>query len=154
MNALPKGRLLLDTSAYIRYIRQAGGTGLVEDRQYVERTLLTAVVACELYAGVRHADEKEHLDALCRWHRALGTFTFPGADTWLQAGRLMGRYVRLYGSIRMADHFRDVLVALEAIQHEATLITENVRDFVRWQKLLRASGLDLNVTDLAKLSEA
>ena len=53
----------------------------------------------------------------------------------------------------MADHFRDVLIALEAAEHHATLITENASDFLRWQKLFRSAGKGLAVFDLRKARE-
>ncbi len=145
---LPPGSLLFDTSVYIRYIREGAFEWLAEDGKIVQRSILTVVVAAELYAGARDAEEKQQLDALCQWHSALGTLTCPGVDSWLQAGILLGRYARVYGGIRMADHFRDVLIALEAARHRATLITENLRDFQHWQKLLRAAGRRVEVLDV------
>ena len=68
-------------------------------------------------------------------------------EVWLEAGRMLGRYARLYGSVRMADHFRDGLIALEAAKQRATLVTENARDFSRWKMLLRATGRALVVLD-------
>lgn len=154
MRALPRGKLLLDTSAYIRYIRDGAFSWVAEDAGVVERCVLTAVVAAELYAGARHPDERNRLDSLCRWHRSLGNFSFPDADMWCQAGSLVGRYARLHGPVWMADHFRDVLIALEASNHQATLMTENAQDFSRWQKILRSSGRTLRIHDLRKPREA
>jgi predicted nucleic acid-binding protein len=48
--------------------------------------------------------------------------------------------------------FRDILIALEAAKNAATLVTENARDFLRWQKLLRPTGRDLRLFDLRKAS--
>jgi hypothetical protein len=50
----------------------------------------------------------------------------------------------------MVDHLRDILIALEAAKNGATLVTENARDFLRWQKLLRSTGRDLRLCDLRK----
>lgn len=153
MISLPRGRLLFDTSAYIRYARESAFPWLSENQEVIRRSVLTVVVAAELYAGAKGADDQGRLDSLCQWHRALGTLSFPNADSWLQAGRLLERYARLYGTVRMVDHFRDILIALEAVKHGATLVTENARDFLRWRKLLRPSGRNLAVFNLQKLAK-
>ena len=75
MKFLPAGKLLLDTSVYIRYAREGALGWIAEDRAAIKRTVLTVVVAAELYAGVRHLEAKRHLDALCRGHRTLGTLS-------------------------------------------------------------------------------
>ncbi len=152
MKALPGGKLLFDTSAYIRYLRDGAFLWISEDRNVIQRSILTVVVAAELYTGARYPEERDRLDRLCRGYRALGALSSPDADCWLQAGLLLGRYARLYGSVRMADHFRDVLIALETIKHRATLVTENALDFARWKKLLRSTRRDLRVFDLRTLS--
>lgn len=151
MNTLPRGKLLFDTSAYIRFIRESSYAWLAAQREIVERSLLTAVVAAELYAGARVSEDKEQIDALCRWHRNLQTLSSPTLDSWLMAGRSLRRYAQVFGAIRMADHFRDVLIALEAVRYGATLVTENADDFRRWQKLLRSSGHTLRIFDLRTL---
>jgi predicted nucleic acid-binding protein len=44
-------------------------------------------------------------------------------------------------------HFRDLLIALEAVRAGATAVTENVRDFARWQSLLLRAGRTLKLFD-------
>ena len=141
----PSGRLLFDTSVYIRYFRDGTPAWVAEDRATVQRSILTVVVAAELYAGTRDAEDKRRLDLLCHWHRALGTLSHPDETSWLDAGVLLGRYARVYGGLRMVDHVRDVLIALEASRHSATLVTENTHDFLRWQKLFRSTGRTLRL---------
>src|SRR5256886_11119795 len=46
-----------------------------EDARIFQRTILTAVVAAELYAGTHDHREKRALDELCKAHRALGHFS-------------------------------------------------------------------------------
>lgn len=148
MMPIPRGRLLFDTSAYIRFFHQNAPSWLAIRRSRFERTILTAVVAAELYAGTRSTEEKQAVDELCLAHRSLGSFSSPSAELWLEAGVLLGRYARIYGNLRMADHFRDVLIVLEAANNGATLMTANARDFRRWQKLLRSTGRNLRMFDL------
>jgi predicted nucleic acid-binding protein len=151
MKAIPGGLVLFDTSAYIRLVRQEAYPWLAQDRKLFQRTVLSAVVAAELYAGSRSPGDKVALDALCGAHLALGKLSYPAQDSWLQAGVLLRRYSRLHGEIRFTDHFRDILIALEAIRNGATLITENTRDFLRWRRLLRAAGQRLRLFDLRDL---
>lgn len=47
-------------------------------------------------------------------------------------------------------NFRDLLIALEAAQAEATLVTENARDFARWKSLLASTRKTLNLFELSK----
>ena len=150
MMRLPHGKLIFDTSVYIRHIREQSYGWIEDDVAVIRRTLLTVVIAAELYAGARSAEEKDHLDALCQWHQRLGTLCFPFATAWLEAGQMLGRYARVYGGLQMVNHFRDIHIALEAAKNGATLVTENARDFLRWQKLLRSTGHDLRLFDLRK----
>ena len=36
-------------------------------------------------------------------------------------------------------HFRDLLISLEAARADATLVTENFRDFARWKVLIAST---------------
>jgi predicted nucleic acid-binding protein len=152
VSRLPHGKLIFDTSVYIRHIREGMYGWIEDDDAVIRRSLLSVVIAAELYAGARSADEKGHLDALCRWHQQLGTLCFPSAHAWLEAGQMLGRYARVYGGLQMVNHFRDILIALEAARNGATLVTENARDFLRWRKLLRSAGCDLRLFDVCKVS--
>ncbi len=145
MNPLPSGLLLFDSSVYIRYIRSGWYPWLFETENLVLRTMLTVVVAAELYAGARSREDKKELDIVWRRHQYLGMLSCPPPETWLLAGVLLERYARLYGGLRYADHFRDILIALEASRHRATLVTENATDFLRWRRLLKRSGVNLEV---------
>ena len=87
MRVLPEGPVLFDTSAYIRQIHEKAYPGLVQDAKLFQRTVLSAVVAAELYAGTRSAEDRRALDDLCGAHRALGKLSCLAQDTWLQAGR-------------------------------------------------------------------
>jgi predicted nucleic acid-binding protein len=152
MNSPPSGLLLFDTCAYIRNIRFGSYAWLTDDDALFLRTVLTVVVAAELYAGARSSEDKKDLDTVCRRHQMLGMLSCPPSDTWVLAGVLLQRYARLHGDIRYADHFRDALIALEACRHDATVLTENARDFLRWGRLLRSAGKTLKVFELRRLA--
>src|ERR1700730_11902460 len=124
MSSLPAGLLLFDTGIYIRFSRGEKYLWLGEDARIFQRTIFTAVVAAELYAGTHSQQEKQALDELCQAHRALGHFSSPPGSASTS------------GQIGFVSHFRDLLIASEAMRTGATLVTENSRDFARWKSLL------------------
>jgi predicted nucleic acid-binding protein len=49
------------------------------------------------------------------------------------------------GQMDFVGHFRDLLITLEAARADATLVTENFRDFERWKRLLASTGKTLKL---------
>jgi len=145
MIPLPTGPLLFDTGMYIRFSQGEDYAWLGEDPRVFQRTILTAVVAAELYAGTHDHREKRALDELCRAHHALGHFSSPTAAGWIDTGILLRRAQATYGRMDFAHHFRDLLIAVEAVRAGATLVTENVGDFARWRSLFRSARKSLKV---------
>lgn len=145
MLLLPAGPLLFDTGIYIRFSRGEDYLWLGEDAGVFQRTILTTVVAAELYAGTRDRREKRTLDELCRAHDALGHFSTPSEAAWVETGIVLRRARNAPGQMDFAHHFRDLLIALEAVQAKATLVTENAGDFVRWKSLLASSRKHLKL---------
>ena len=145
MIPLPAGPLLFDTGIYIRFSRGEDYPWLGEEARIFERTVLTAVVAAELYAGTRDHREKRALDELCRAHDALGHFTSPPAAAWIEIGMMLRRALGTFGQIDFVHHFRDLLIAVEAVRAGATLITENVGDFARWRLQLASARKTLKI---------
>jgi predicted nucleic acid-binding protein len=136
MSSLPTGLLLFDTGIYIRFSRGEKYLWLGEDARIFQRTIFTAVVAAELYAGTRSQPEKRALDKLCQAHHALGHFSSPPGSAWIDAGILLRRTRSTFGQMDFVRHFRDLLIASEAMRTGATLVTENSRDFARWKSVL------------------
>jgi predicted nucleic acid-binding protein len=91
MSSPPAGLLLFDTGIYIRFSRGEKYLWLGEDARIFQRTILTAVVAGELYAGTHSQQEKRALDELCQAHRALGHFFSPPGSARVDAGILIRR---------------------------------------------------------------
>ncbi len=144
MISLPAGPLLFDTGIYIRFSRGEKYLWLGDDVKVFQRTVLTAVVAGELYAGAHDRQEKRALDELCRAHDALGHFSSPPAAAWIDTGVLLRRARNVFGQMDFSHHFRDLLIAVEAARTGATLVTENVADFARWRSLLASARKTLN----------
>ena len=145
MSNLPSGLLLFDTGIYIRFSRREHYLWLGEDGRVFERTILSAVVAAELYAGTRDLREKRALDHLCQAHLALSRFSYPPASAWIETGNLLRRARRNFGQLDFVRHFRDLLIALEASRGGATLVTENFGDFGRWKRLLQSAKKNLKL---------
>jgi len=80
-----------------------------------------------------------------------GHFSSPPAAAWIDAGILLRRARSAYGQMDFVRHFRDLLIALEAAQVGATLVTENARDFARWKSLLASTRKTLKL--LSHLNE-
>jgi predicted nucleic acid-binding protein len=147
MSQLPRGLLLLDTGIYIQSSRAEDYAWICDDGRVFQRTILTAVVAAELYAGTRDHREKQDLDNLCRAHHSLGHFSSPPTTAWIEAGILLRRGHDAFGQMDFPHHFRDLLIALEAVRMGATLVTENVGDFARWKSLLSSAQRSLKLFD-------
>ncbi len=145
MISLPAGPLLFDTGIYIRFSRGENYLWLGEDTRVFQRTILTAVVAAELYAGAHNHREKRALDELCQAHHALGHFSSPPAAAWIDTGVLLRRARRVFGQMDFVHHFRDLLIAVEAVRAGATLVTQNVADFARWRSLLASARKTLKL---------
>ena len=145
MISQPPGPLLFDTGIYIRFSRGENYLWLGEDARVFQRTILTGVVAAELYAGTHNHREKRALDELCRAHRALGHFSSPSAAAWIDTGILLRRARDVFGQMDFVRHFRDLLIAVEAARAGATLVTENVGDFTRWRSILASTKKTLNL---------
>jgi predicted nucleic acid-binding protein len=145
MISLPTGPLLFDTGIYIRFSRGENYLWLGDDARVFQRTILTAVVAAELYAGTHNRREKCALDALCQAYHALGHFSSPSTAAWIDNGILLCRARSVFGEMEFVRHFRDLLIAMEVVRAGATLVTENVRDFSRWRSLLASARKTLKL---------
>jgi predicted nucleic acid-binding protein len=135
--------VVLDTTALIAAIR--------EPRPGLFAAILrgqvwfSSVVACELYAGTRSAEERRLVGQLVDGAAKAGRLLVPTADDWVRAGILVARRVRLYGTLRPRDHLADVLIVVSAARVGGEVHTANRRHFEAWAGLARRAGLDVTV---------
>jgi len=60
-------------------------------------------------------------------------------------GILLRRSRSTFEQMDFVSHFRDLLIASEAMRTEATLVTENPRDFARWKLRLASARKTLKL---------
>jgi len=135
--------LVVDTTGFVAAIRQASAPFF--EAVLSGRIWLSAIVACELYAGARSAQESRLLDRLVRGAIARERFLAPVGDDWIMAGRLLARRVRLQGALQPRDHLADVLIVVSAARIEGEIATANRGHFEAWAKMARRAGLDVIV---------
>jgi predicted nucleic acid-binding protein len=144
---------MFDTSVYIPFYRREAYEQLIEEQERRLQVRLCSIVLQELYAGARSKKTKLRLDEINRLYARLGFLVTPDHEDWVQAGVFMARYIRLYGNIRPRDHLNDMLILLCSTKVKATLATENVKDYVRWQKMLKQSGISCSILALSRASK-
>jgi predicted nucleic acid-binding protein len=106
---------------------------------------LSSCVLAELYAGTRSREEARLLDRLVVIIDRLGRILTPTAEEWVSAGRLIGRRIRLAGSLRPRDHLADVVILVSSARLGARVLTANLRHLEAWAKLARDAGIDIVV---------
>jgi predicted nucleic acid-binding protein len=144
--------LVADTTAFVHAIR--GARQPFFDAVLRGQIWLSAVVACELYAGTRSTEEARFLDRLVRGAIARERMLEPLAEDWAAAGRLLARRARLWGALRPRDHLADVLIVVSAARLTGEIVTANRTHFEAWADLARRSGLDVIVHDSDLLEKA
>jgi tRNA(fMet)-specific endonuclease VapC len=129
---MPPGKVLVDTSVYVKAIRQGreGSTGM-QLIAWFPRTYLASVVSAELRAGVRSARARRAVLSFTDGFGRVGRMVAPTAQSWNQAGDVLARiaWTRPDLTDTVLHLWNDTLIALSARQVGATVVTDNVDDF-------------------------
>jgi predicted nucleic acid-binding protein len=129
---------LFDTSVYIDHLR----TGRHRERiaTITGRIRQSSVVLAELLRGAKKTVERDFVDTLARNSFLLT----PTEGNWLESGRLLSRLSveKGFSPEKLRDLHFDVLIALCALSHGATVITSNRTDF---EMIRRYKRFDLEV---------
>ena len=136
---------VFDSSVLIPWLRDGSYDNLVATSFKSRRFLLCTVVWMELYAGTRDKADKRDLDHIVRTLTKIGRVVSPQPEEFYAAGQSMAYYGRQCGAIRAKDHANDVLIALCAARADALLVTENREHMETWQRVLKRSGIKLNL---------
>jgi predicted nucleic acid-binding protein len=122
--------VLFDTSVFIDHLRTAkyeerisGVNGLIRN---------SVVVLSELLRGASRPEELAFIKTLAKNHPVLT----PTEKNWLEAGEILCKVYgdKGYSPEKLRDLHFDVLIALTARNHGATVITSNRTDFEMIQR--------------------
>ena len=120
-------KLLLDTNLYVGWLNHGLHQAVVLGPGFVR--YLSSVVQMELRAGAATRPARRLLDQLVRAHAASTRLVAPSTTVFDQAGLVL-RALRLGGrEVRQASLVNDVLIALTARSHGATVYTRDANDF-------------------------
>lgn len=130
-------KYVLDTQLFIDAFRDATANEALQrfHRAFAPFEYLSVVVAQELRAGVRRAQDRKALErnVLNVFERS-GRTLAPSANAWHRSGDLLSDLARQEGLEigRVSKSFaNDVLLALSCREAGYVLVTENERDFQR-----------------------
>jgi len=129
--------VVFDTSVYIPYLRREAYRDLVESQTRRARNRLSSVVLYELFAGTRSSTDKRLLADLNRSFASRGYLVTPEHVEWVLAGQLLNEYGRRQGLLTPSRHLADILILISALRVGAVVVTENLRNFSVWLRLLR-----------------
>jgi predicted nucleic acid-binding protein len=117
--------LLFDTSVLIDQLRTDRHRERIESVS--GRIRHSSVVLAELLRGARQRSDRDFVEALEKQSPRLT----PSEKNWLESGRLLTRMSveRGFSPEKLRDLHFDVLIALTASTHGATVVTSNRADF-------------------------
>jgi predicted nucleic acid-binding protein len=143
--------VVFDTSIYIPYLRREAYGDLVESQTRRGRNRLSSVVLQELFAGTRSPADKRLLDDINRAFVARGYVVTPEHMEWVLAGQLLNEYGRRHGALNPSRHLSDILILISALRVRAVVVTENLRNFSVWLRLLKRRGIFGNILGVRRL---
>jgi len=117
--------VIFDTSIFIDHLRTNKHVDRFQNLSGLIRN--SSVVLSELARGATHESELDFVSTLARNHPILT----PTERNWLESGSLLYRMRedRGFSPGKLRDLHFDVLIALTARNHGATIITSNQADF-------------------------
>lgn len=126
-------KAILDTSMYIPFINDGVIPPILEIDIGKPVIYLSTVVIAELYAGSFDNKSVKLLDKLYKAFCDTQRIIAPSANDWQTMGKVVAKLGRKYGfeNIFLSRIQNDVLIALSAKQIGSSVITNNVKDFLR-----------------------
>lgn len=136
-------KYVLDTQLFINAFRDPAANEALQQfhRVFAPFEHLSVIVAQELRAGVRQAEDRRALErhVLKVFKRANRTIT-PSGEAWQRSGDLLAEMGRQEGLeiTRVSKAFaNDVLLALSCREAGCVLVTDNERDFQRIRRFVQ-----------------
>lgn len=140
-------RYTLDSNLYIDAARDPATRAQLAgfSEAFAPWLYLSGIVAQELRAGVRAADERRLEREVLSPFARRGRVFAPGYADWEEAGNVMRRFAAAHGP-PVADMRKslvnDIHLALACRAHGIRLVTRNARDFARLVALVPGFGFD------------
>lgn len=119
---------MLDTNVYIDWLNAGEHERWLKGGDLVRH--LSAVVLMELLAGATTVRAQRAVSLIARTHERVGRTVNPSRDAWARAGTVLRRLQAAGRETRRASLVNDVLIALNAREIGATLMTRDVSDHV------------------------
>lgn len=134
---------LLDTSAYLRILRDARFAAAAEPglRRIAPRLHLSSVVRAELTQGARGAPGRALVDRLARRLERAGRVVTPSHADWTRAAYVQSLLWDSRPDLRDRRLLADLLIACSARRIGAVLVTDDERDFALIDRWLRTERL-------------
>lgn len=142
--------ILFDAGVYIASSTYLPYRRVLIDAARRGELLLSSVVAMELLAGFRTQRWRQAFRKLRQDLERIGNVVQPEHEDYLTAGEILFALSRKHGRLDFRDHFRDGLIALEAVRSRATLLTENSKHFLLWRQALMRAGRSLRLQILTR----
>lgn len=134
---MTKDLYLVDTCSFVLRFVSPAYAELFDHMILKGQFVLSAVVSMELYAGTKNKTAKQELDNLSLGLARSGLLVIPDYSDYQKTGNLLRNYSRQKGAVSVSSHFRDILIGLNAVRMGASIVTENVQDFLRWKKEIK-----------------
>lgn len=126
-------KLLLDTSIYVPFINKGIANPILTLGPELSLLFMSAVVLEELYAGAHDLTSIKLLDKLYDVFVSANRLIVPDGRDWQKAGKIIAQLERKHGFEEkyLARIANDILIALCARRIGATVVTNNIKDFLR-----------------------
>lgn len=132
----------LDTNVYIAALRDPEELARLKRFRIRAgaRVRVNAIVALELRAGARDAQQCAAVEAFIAPYAERDRVIVPSFEAYLQAGRVLSALVA-HEHLRLGDAppslVNDTVLAASCREHDTILVTNNTRDFAAIQRHLR-----------------
>jgi predicted nucleic acid-binding protein len=126
-------KLLIDTSIYIPFINKGVANPILSLGPERSLLFMSAVVLEELYAGAHDPTSIKLLDKLYGVFVSANRLIVPDGRDWQKTGKIVAQLERKHGFEKkyLARTANDILIALCARRIGATVVTNNIKDFLR-----------------------
>ncbi len=121
-------KLVVDSDIFINHLRTGNEAALLAALARRSLCYMSSVVALELRAGCRTAQQARFLKRLLDPFERTGRIVYPNHRAWMRAGAILSR-IGLVDASKRQSLVHDTLIALGAFSIGASVVSSNRRDF-------------------------